>query len=159
MAELFEVTELLRIAIEDERTGVSFYGALSETARSEQLRATFAELAEQEKVHQQRFENMLEDLGGHRESRAQYEGEYMAYLRALTSDRAFPDEEAAEHMARQCPDDQAALALATRYERDTLLLINEMRGLLPEKDAAVANAVAQEEQSHLVVLANARRSL
>ncbi len=159
MAELFEVTELVKVAIEDEKTGVAFYSVLAQTAGKPELKTTFADLAEQERFHQKRFEEMLAALGGHKPTREEYAGQYTAYLQALTNDRAFPDEEAARQMARECPDDAAAVELAIRFERDTLLLMNEMRGLVPEKDAAVVRELAREEQSHLVVLANARQSL
>ena len=158
MRELFEVVELVKIAVEDEKSGVAFYSALTGRTRNAALKKTFSELAEQEKFHQKRFEEMLASLGGHKAGES-YQGEYMAYLRALTDDRAFPDEAAARRMAIECPDDASALELAIRFERDTLLLMNEMRGMVPEKDAHVVKALAQEEQSHLVVLANARRKL
>ncbi|MHC4982839.1 MAG: ferritin-like domain-containing protein [Planctomycetota bacterium] len=158
MSELFEVAEVVKVAVEDEKSGVAFYSVLAERAASDELKKTFAELAEQEKFHQKRFEEMLEGLGAHKPGE-RYPGEYAAYLRALTDDRAFPDEGTAREKAHQCPDDASALELAIRFERDTLLLMNEMRAMVPEKDAAVVRELAQEEQSHLVVLANARQKI
>jgi len=158
MSELFEVAELVRIAVEDEKSGVAFYSALAGKARGGALRKTFAELAEQEKFHRDRFQQMLDGLGAHK-APERYAGEYTGYLRALTEDRAFPDEQTAARMAAECPDDASALELAVRFERDTLLLMNEMQRLVAEKDAAIVRELAQEEQSHLVVLADARRKL
>ena len=158
MAELFEVKELVEIAVEDERTGVAFYARLANRARDAELQRTFADLAEQERYHQKRFERMLADLGGHK-PREQYPGEYMAYLRTLTNERAFPDEATAMKMADQCPDDAAAIALASRFERDTLMLMHEMRSLVPQRDKAIVDELTREEQAHLVTLAQARRRL
>jgi len=158
MAELFEVSELVKIAVEDEKSGVAFYTELAGKTAGAELKKTFAELAEEEKFHQKRFEEMLKGLGGHK-SAERYPGEYGAYLQALTDDRAFPDAETARAKARECPDDSAALELAIRFERDTLLLMNEMQGMVPAKDAAIVRELAAEEQSHLVVLADARRKL
>jgi rubrerythrin len=158
MAEQFEITELVKIAVEDEISGVAFYSTLAGKAKDQQLRKTFAELAEQEKYHQKRFEAMLAGLGGYR-APEQYSGEYMAYLQVLTSARAFPDPQAARKAAEQCPTDGAALALATRFERDTLMLMNEMRKLVPAKDGAVVEELASEEQAHLVTLTEARQRL
>ncbi len=154
MAELFEVKELVQIAVEDERTGVAFYTALSE--KDGKLASVFADLAEQEKYHQARFENMLERMGGLKLSE-QYNGEYMAYLRTLSDTRAFPDEQTAIQMAKDCKDDAAALDLAGRFERDTLMLMHEMGSLLPEKDQAIVNELIAEEQAHLVTLTLARQ--
>ena len=38
MAEMFDVAELVRVAVEDERSGVAFYGALAGRARSAGLK-------------------------------------------------------------------------------------------------------------------------
>jgi rubrerythrin len=156
MGELFDIGELVRIGVEDEKAGVAFYSALAGKARDAELRKVFANLAEQEKYHQKRFEQMLLDLGGHRQ-REEYPGQYMDYLRVLTGERAFPDPETAVRRADECPDDLAGLEMASRFERDTLLLMNEMRGLVPEKDKVIVDELAREEQSHLVTLAGARR--
>ena len=83
----------------------------------------------------------------------------MEYLRTLTDNRAFPDEKTAAAMADECADDAAALDLASRFERDTLILMNEMRSLVPEKDRPVVDELAKEEQGHLVTLAKAHQEL
>jgi rubrerythrin len=156
MAEQFEVSEIVKVAIEDERTGVTFYSALAE--KTDKLKDIFADLAEQERHHQRRFEQMLEQLGGH-QPMEEYPGQYMAYLQTLTSDRAFPDEQAALRKAEQCKDDAEALSIASRFERDTLILMNEMRGLVSDKHRAVVDELTKEEQEHLVTLAEARKNL
>ena len=63
MAEQFEVTELVKIAVEDETSGVAFYSTMAGRAKDPQLKKVFADLAEQEKYHQKRFEVMLAELG------------------------------------------------------------------------------------------------
>ena len=156
MAELFEVQELVKVAIEDEKTGVAFYSKLA--GKSQKLQDIFAQLAEEERGHQKRFEAMLAGMGNYK-SAEQYPGEYMEYLRTLTENRAFPDEQTAMRRAEECADDAAALDLASRFERDTLILMNEMRSLVPDKDRAVVDELASEEQGHLVTLAGAREKL
>jgi len=156
MAELFEISELVKVAVEDERTGVVFYSKLAE--KSEHLRETFAELASAEEFHLAQFQEMLSELGGV-QSREQYPGEYMAYLQALTTERAFPDEATAIRMAEECDGDAEAIQLANRFERDTLVLLNEMRKLVPDKHSAIVDKIAQEEQAHLVTLTEAREKL
>ncbi len=158
MGELFEVAELVRVAVEDEKTGVAFYSALAEKTRSPELRETFSQLAEEERGHQKRFEEMLKSMGAHK-APERYAGEYVSYLNALTSDRAFPDESAAVEMAGKCGGDLPALELAIRVERDTLILMQEMRRLLPERHRAVVDELADEERSHVVKLSAARERL
>jgi len=158
MPEVFEVAELVKIAVEDEKTGVAFYSILADKASSDWLKKTFAGLADQERYHQKRFEQMLESLGGHHPVE-EYTGQYMDYLRALTDGRAFPDVPTAEKIAHQCKGDKEALDLSGRFERDTIILMNEMRGLVSDKHKAIVDELILEEQGHLVVLANARRKL
>lgn len=156
--ELFHITELVRLAVEDERTGVAFYSAVAERIQKPALRQVFLRLAEDEKHHQKRFEMMLESLGDYK-PREQYLGEYMEYLRTLTTERAFPDEDAALRQARACESDGQAIDLASRFERDTLVLMNEMSSLVPERDQVVVRELTREEQGHLVALSEARKQL
>jgi rubrerythrin len=154
MAEWFDIAELVKVAVEDERTGVAFYSAAADKTQDDDLKKLYADLAEQERFHQKRFQKMLDGLGGN-PVREQYPGEYMAYLRTMTSGRAFPDEQTAIRMLGDCADDGEALRLASRFERDTLILMNEMRGLIPRKDKPIVDELTKEEQSHLVALSEA----
>ena len=158
MSPLFHVAELVRIGVEDEKTGVAFYTTLAEKTQNPELRETYKSLAEQERHHQQRFEKMLDDLGNVQPTES-YPGEYVSYLRAMLDSRAFPDVASGETMAQDCADDAAALALAIRFERDTLILLGELRGLVREKDRAPVDALAREERGHLVELGRARDKL
>ena len=158
MGELFDVVELVRVAVEDERTGGAFYAAAAERAEDPNLKATFADLADQERYHQARFEKMLAELGDVRPPEL-YSGEYANYLGALTRDRAFPDETSAVRMAEQCEDDLAFLDVALGFERNTLNLVNEMRVLVSEADKDIVDDITCEEQAHLVALLEARDKL
>ena len=156
MAEAFEIADLVKVAVEDERTGVVFYGRLAE--KSGKLRELFGQLKDAEEHHLKRFQDMLDQLGEIR-TREQYPGEYMAYLRVMTEGRAFPDGATAARMAQECKGDAEALALANRFERDTLILLNELTGLAPARHAAIVDDIIAEEQAHLVALAKAQRLL
>jgi rubrerythrin len=158
MAGMFEVTELVKVGVEDERTGVAFYQASSAKARSKDLKRIFADLAEQERYHQKRFEQLLRDLGGYK-SPERYSGEYASYLEALTTDRAFPDEDTALKKVAGGGDDRSLVEMASRFERDTLGLMNEMRKLVREQDRPVVDQLIREEQGHLVTLSVARDKL
>ena len=158
MSNLFDVSELVRIAVEDEKSGVAFYTVLAEKATHPTIKQAFTRLAEEERGHYARFQKMLDGLGDYK-PRETYSGEYMDYLRTMLTDRAFPDEAGAVQQAKACEGDLAALALATRFERETLLLMSEMRGMVPDKDRSIVDELAREEQSHLVELGRARGKL
>ncbi len=156
MRELFDVAELVRIGVEDETSGAAFYEQAAGRSANPELKKTFANLAAQERYHKKRFETMLESLGA-RPPREEYSGEYVQYLRMLMESRAFPNPQAALRMANQCAGDAEAIDLALQFERDTLILMNEMKGLLPDADQVIVHEVIREEQAHLVALADARR--
>ena len=158
MGEMFDIAELLRVGVNDERSGVAFYAALAKKAEDPELRRTFAELADEERSHQQRFEAMLADVGEHRDG-DRYDGEYGMYLKAMTDMLAFEDEDTAERMANDCVDDAAAVALALSFERSTLNLMHEMKDLVPAKDREVVQQLIDEERSHVVTLARAAERL
>jgi len=151
MSPLFDVAELIRIGVEDEKSGVAFYGELARTTAHPRLRGLYESLVEQERGHQERFEQMLADLGDYKPAET-YPGEYIAYLRALLDSRAFPDPGAAAQAAHDCQDDRAALVLALRFERDTLGLLNELRDLVAQDDQELVDELIREEQGHVVEL-------
>ncbi len=158
MSPLFHVAELVRIGVEDEKSGVAFYETLARKTGDDELRKTYEGLAQQERCHQKRFEDLLDELGNVQPTET-YPGEYIAYLRAMLDSRAFRAPDAAARMARRCKDDAAALDLAIRFERDTLILMKELREMVPAKDREVVDDLAREEQGHLVELGRARQRL
>jgi len=155
--ETFDIAELVRLAVNDEKSGVAFYSALSGAARSPEMKQLFSDLADQERCHQRRFEEMLASLTD--QGAAPPDEADRNYLEALTSLLAFPDEDSARRMAAGCEDDAAALELATMFERDTLLLMQQMKTLVPEKDHDVLEQLIDEERAHVVALTQAKRRL
>jgi len=158
MARMFEVAELVKVAINDEKTGAAFYTKLSDLVRDAELAKTFATLAEQERGHQQRFEAMLAEMGDVKPPDL-YPEQYLNYVTAMTADRAFPDEDAAVRQAQAVDDDREAIRMALRIERDTLVLMNDMRNLVRDKDRAVVDELIKEEQQHVIDLTDARDRL
>jgi len=158
MAKMFEASELLQVAVDDEKSGVALYQTLAEVTSNADLKLFFAGLAEQERGHQKRFEQLLQQVGDYKSPDA-YADEYLRYVQALTTDRAFPDEATAVRKARDCGGDEAAFDLALRFERDTLVLLHEMKGMVAEKDQPVIAEIISEEQQHVVDLTAAREKL
>ena len=152
MGEMFDIAELLRVGVNDEKSGVAFYSALAGKCEDAELKQTFSDLADQERFHQRRFEEMLATIGEHK-SAEQYGGEHVSYLEAMTGLLAFPDEESAARQARETADDAAAVDLSLRFERDTLNLMHEMKPLVPAKDHDIMDQLINEERAHVVTLA------
>jgi len=158
MPNLFYASEILQMNVTEERNGAAYYQALSESARTETLREMAAQIAQQEKQHEERFASMLEGLDKPRirESRP---GEYDDYVKALLDDRIFPDDEAAAEMARSEESDLEAVETALSMEQKTLLLLNELRKFVAAREVSYIDAAIDEEKAHLVQLTELKKKL
>jgi len=155
---LFGVEELVEMAVKDEETGIAFYRAVAQTARSAEVRQACLDIQQQEVQHAARFREMLREIGGHA-APEQYAGEYEEYVRALLDSRAFPAPELAAERARQAENDADAIDLAMGLERDTLLFLQEMRNFIPSTHTACVEEIINEERGHLTDLARLKASL
>lgn len=157
MARRFDVREMLRVAVLDERSGTRLYRDLAGRARNDELRRTFADLAEQEKHHEKRFQEMLDALG-EAEPAEQYPDEYVDYLEALVVQGVRQD---AHEQGARCTDDVEAVSLAIRFEREQLFLQRDIADVLggEHEHRAILDQIIQEERGHLVTLSKAKRKL
>ena len=158
MANLFQVSEIVNIGVEDEVSGGALYQALAEGTGSAALKSFYTAMVEKERVHEKRFRDLLAQVEGHTIHES-YAGEYQAYLRALLDARAFPTAAAAVKKARAAADDRAALDLALQMEKDTLVLFQEIVKLVPERHRPMVQGIIAEERSHVVELSSELRKL
>jgi len=155
---LFQVSEVVQMAIEEEHNGVLFYTALSECAEHETLKEAAKRLAAQEQGHEKRFIELRDELGGHAAPES-YPGEYANYMSALLQGKTFPNEEAAVKLAQQAGGDVAAIDTALLFEKNTLLFLSEMRKLVADRHKDSVDVLIDEERQHLVDLSNIRTLL
>ena len=158
MPNLFYASEILQMNVAEERNGAAYYQALSESARTETLKEMAAQIALQEKEHEERFASMLKELDKPRiqESRP---GEYDDYVKALLDERIFPNDEVAVEMARSAKNDLEAVQTALSMEQKTLLLLNELRKFVVPREVSYVDAAIAEEKAHLVQLAALKKKL
>jgi len=155
---LFKVSEIVQMAIDEEHNGTIFYNALAGCAASDALKETAARLAEEERGHEKAFTALRDQLGVHQPHET-YPGEYADYVAVLVGGKTFPDEEGAIQLAQQAGGDVMAIDTAIAFEKNTLLFLNEMRKLVPEKDRATVDVLIDEERQHLVDLSAIRGEL
>lgn len=148
---LFQVAELMKVGVEDEKSGIAFYSILAKKTKDEWMKKLWDGLAAQEASHLVRYRKMLDALGPYNAEET-YPGEYMTYLRAMLDSRAFKSPEEARKAAEQTTGDLDAIHLAIRFERDTLVLMNELRELAPESEHDIIEQLTMEERGHLVEL-------
>jgi len=155
---LFEVSELINVAVKDEETGIAFYSALADATKTPEIKKAILAIAEQEEFHRDRFKEMLAEVGDYK-PHEQYPGHYGEYLKVLLESRAFPETSAAAEKARRAGSDTEAIDIALRLEKDTLLFLQEMKGFVPDSNANLVEEIINEERGHVVDLTNLKRRL
>ena len=155
---VFDVSELIEMAVKDEETGIAFYKALAQKTTSDVMKKACEQIARQEEHHRDRFRAILEQVGGY-EPYEQYAGQYESYVKTLLDEKAFPEPEAAAEKARAVGSDREAVEIAMRMERDTLLFLQEVKAFVHQKQSPYIDEIIEEERQHLVDLAQLKASL
>jgi len=155
---VFDVRELINMAIKDEETGAAFYRALAEATQKPQIKKACLEIAGQEERHRERFQAILDEIGEF-QADERHPGEYEEYLKVLLETRAFPAPEAAAAEARTATSDADAIAIAIRLEKDTLLFLEQMKGFVRQKESEHIQTIIEEERQHLVDLTRLKAKL
>jgi len=149
MFHVFSDLEGLRIAIEMERRGESFYRRATRVSRSEETIAMLNSLANDEQRHQAEFERLykLEEETGLSEKA--YDDETNAYLTAIAAEVVFPKGlmalkgEGFENAA-------AVLNHAIASEKDSILFYTELQNLTGDEHAkAVFGEIIRQERGHM----------
>ena len=149
MGDQFSIQEVIEIAIEIEKNGVVFYHALTESADTARIRELFAYLAEEEKRHVTRFQEVLESVGGYQVSEAYYAAEYMGYMKALADERVFRSDLSAAEVADRARSPREAIDIAIGFEKESILFLHEMWQVVREADKKAIQKLLDEERDHL----------
>jgi rubrerythrin len=158
MSISFSGSELINIAIGIEGRGIVFYDVMAKSTQNEAAREVFNYLADMERDHIETFKNMLEEADKFQVP-ADENGQYTAYLRALVDSAVFSDDLVTSEMAAQAESDTAALELAIRAEKDSILFYYEMKEVMPQRAQATVNKIIAEEKSHLRQLSELKKKL
>lgn len=158
MSIVFSGNELIKIAIDIERRGISFYDVMAKSTDSETARAAFAMLVEMERQQLKTFQDMLSesDAGQSRETPAP---EYPDYIKTLIEEAVFSDDLITGEIATQAETDIKAVELGISAEKDSLLFYYEMKDSLPHRAVPVVNRIIGEEKEHLRQLAEIKKKL
>lgn len=158
MSISFSGSELINIAIGIEGRGIVFYDVMAKSTQNEAAREVFNYLADMERNHIDTFKDMLEGADKF-QIPADESGQYTAYLRALVDSAVFSDDMVTSEMAAQAESDTAALELAIRAEKDSILFYYEMKEVIPQRAQATVNKIIAEEKSHLRQLSELKKKL
>ncbi len=156
MPELFSVSELINVAIQEEQTGATFYRAMAERTDDDEFESFLLDTAEMEDEHEQKFKELLEKVGGY-EPVGDYQDEYSDYMQYMCAGRIFPVGQDAAQLAEQQADEKQACETAMEMERNTLLFYHELLPFVAEADRHLLDTIIAEERQHVTDFARFRR--
>jgi rubrerythrin len=157
MSNLIAANEIVKMSVDEERSGEAFYRAWSGRTSTPRVKAETARIADMEKHHAEVFGELLARLGEPKGAET-YGGEYQAYVDALMADREFGGPDEAAGLAASMSDAEA-VEVALRTERKALLLYSFLEGQLEAADVATVSGVIDEERGHVVDLTALKKEI
>ena len=158
MDKNFNVSEILRIAVNVEKAGQKLYSVLETKAGNEDLRQTWRYLKEQEEEHQRIFQEMLDNIGDYIVEDFS-PGEYDAYLSGTAQSYIFSQKLIEEKVKQEFSSDLEAVEFGISIEKDSILTYTAFKeAVKPEKKEAIDNVI-NEEKKHFVKLSALRKIL
>ena len=149
MFHVFSDLEGIRIAIEMERRGESFYRRAAKVSRSEDTIQMLLSLAADEMHHKAEFERLYKAESERGMSDKAYDDETNAYLTAIAAEVVFPGGlMALKDEGFENPE--AVLLHAIASEKDSILFYSEMQERTGDERAKeVFGEIIRQERGHL----------
>jgi len=153
-----EASDIVEVAIRIEENGAHFYRCAVQVAGSEETKALFGQLAEEEVEHRKIFAELLAGMDASAPVEG-YDGEYAAYLHDYVDNRLVFKKEALADELTRIRDEASALDFAIRRELDALHYYREIRELLPADRREAIDRIVLEEKRHFKKLSERKRRL
>ena len=146
---IFSDLEGIRIAIEMERRGESFYRRAAKVSKCAETIRLLNALAADEDHHRAEFERLLNAEMERGMSDCPYDDETNAYLTAIAADVVFPRGLMALRN-EGCENPEAVLLYAIASEKDSILFYTEMSSRTPDEHAReVFGEITRQERAHM----------
>jgi rubrerythrin len=146
---IFRATDIFEMAMELEKSGEIFYGAVAKKATSPDVSALFEELAEQEKYHYAVFSKMSGTVWDQPNVTGENWDQYLMYLQATIQSAFFEGSDKALALAEQVTDEKVALQMALDFEKETMLFFHDLHDKVPDADKSLVQRIIDEEKTHV----------
>jgi len=159
MAEKYSLKEIIKFAVEIEKEGILFYDGMFKKTDIEKNKKIFAKLRDDEKIHQKKFENILDALGED-ENKFLYheENEYIAYLHGFIEKSVFNKENTKSILA-DIKTDKEVIDYALGKEEDSIKFYENMKKITSFKNAPIIDIIISEENLHIAQLLEIKNTL
>lgn len=158
MPDSYSPGEILKIAVEVERTGQELYAALELESQTKDIKDTWAYLKEQEGIHQKTFQEMLDKQADY--LIAEFSpGEHQAYLQAISSEYIFTQDSIKKHLNQRFENDRQAIDFAIKVEKVSILTYAALKEYISKDKQGVLDKIIAEEKGHLARLKKIKRTV
>ncbi|MBL7132005.1 MAG: ferritin family protein [Candidatus Omnitrophica bacterium] len=151
MVNIFDPQNILKIAIDVEGSGKKLYEVLEAKVRDKKVKAMWKYLKEQEEIHRQIFQKMLNNIGDYIVY-APSPDEYNAYLKVVASEYIFTQELIEKKTREGFSSDSQAVDFGIYIEKESILTYSALRKYVLPAKQSVLDKVIDEEKKHLVDL-------
>lgn len=144
----FTGEEIIKLALEMEKTGKEFYEKAIAYAKGAQLKEILAYLSKEEEKHIKDFEKIGEKLSQEFEPNESYAGEYGDYLQSIISNHIF-NLNNVEDLVKKIKSDRDILQFALSFEKDSIMIFQEFNHLVTVTGRDVIKDLINEEKGHI----------
>jgi rubrerythrin len=157
MFENFSATDIVEIAIELEKNGRSFYENFACKTKDKTLTKFFSDMAEEEAQHESDFKVILSRVMNNTNCDT-YPQEYFAYLNAIAGGYLFKDNDVFRERIAAIDTKKDAVDFSLGIEKDSILLYEEMKKIVPDKDRPLIEDIIKQERLHVEKLWGIRKT-
>jgi rubrerythrin len=148
MGVFFSGSEMLEIAMEIEKSGITFYDTLARRTQNKEISARYKYLSGEEKKHLAAFQKMVDSAGEYQPPES-YPGEYMRYIKSLVDNAVFKDVDTAQQKVQEISSNFEAIDIGIQAEKDSILFYTELQEVVSKSDRNIVTNILKAEKDHL----------
>jgi len=148
----FNAEEIIGLAVEIEKQGQKFYEIAAAQVEDAEVKKIFELLVGEEKQHIADFESLGAQLPSDFVPNESYVGEYGDYIKALIDNHVF-NHNNIEKFIPGISVAREALAVAFRFEKDSILIFQELYKVVDDAGKEVLGKLIEQEKQHIKKLA------
>lgn len=148
----FSGDEIIKLAVEIEKQGQQFYEISAQQVDDPEVRKIFELLAGEEDKHITDFVKLGAKLPHDFTPNESYLGEYGNYVKALIDNHVF-NHANIEKLAVKATVAREALAIALRFEKDSILIFQELYNMVGAAGKEMLAGLIEQEKQHIRKLA------
>lgn len=153
----FTGEEIIRLAVEIEKAGRTFYEKAAAKVDDPEARETFDYLAREEAKHISDFEGIGSKLAKELVINESYVGEYGDYLKSIIDNHVF-NQNNVDDLVRDIKTFREALAIAFRFEKDSIIIFQEFLNVVEDSGKEIIEKLINEEKEHVKNIGHLYRS-